>query len=135
MDPDPQARAKLLVLWVIWAADLVALVILYLVLGRSPLPPPNRSDLVVNLVGFVPLFVSIIIRWLVLPRIAGAGRVLGMFVAGLALAEACGILGLFLGGPYRDALWLLGVLGVAQYVPLFANRLGETKRTEFTPNN
>ncbi|MES1169033.1 MAG: hypothetical protein ABUL61_07655, partial [Oleiharenicola lentus] len=82
-----------------------------------------------------PLFVSIVIRWLVLPRATQAGAALVMFILGTAMAEACGILGLLLGGPYRDSLFVLGVMGVTSYVPLFARRLLEPKGSGFIPNN
>lgn len=135
MNPDPQLKAKLLTWWIIWGAILAGLVILYVVFGRGPLKAVDGKDLLVNLVAVVPLFVSIVIRWLVLPRFSGLNRALPMFIAGVALAEACGIMGIFIGGPYRDALWFLGVLGVAQYVPFFAHRLAEPKPTGFIPNN
>ncbi|MES1168045.1 MAG: hypothetical protein ABUL61_02630, partial [Oleiharenicola lentus] len=62
-------------------------------------------------------------------------RVFPMFIIGLALAEGCGIMGIFLGGPYRDALFLLSILGLVQFVPVFAKRLGEPKGSGFIPNN
>jgi hypothetical protein len=136
MNPDPQLKAKLLVWWIIWGAILGGLVVLYAVYGYGrPLPKPDGRDLFLNLAAVVPLFVSIVIRWLVLPRFTGLTRALPLFIVGIALAEGCGILGLFLGGPYRDALWFMGFLGVAQYVPLFARRLAEPKPQGFVPNN
>ncbi|MEJ1973603.1 MAG: hypothetical protein WDM96_14420 [Lacunisphaera sp.] len=135
MSSNTPQRTPLVVWWIVWAAMLVCLLVLYPVFGRGSLPPVNRQDLVMNLVGFVPLFISIIVRWLVLPRFDDLKRAFPMFLVGLALAVACGIVGLLLGGPYRDSLFVLGVLGVASYVPFFAQRLGESKRAEFTPNN
>ena len=136
MNPDPQLRAKLLVWWIIWGATLAGLGVIYFFLAQGrPLPAPNSKDLLVNLAGVVPLFVSIVIRWLVLPRFDGLNRALPLFIAGIGLAEVCGILGIFLGGPYRDALWLLGMLGVGQYVPFFASRLAEPKPRGYVPNN
>jgi hypothetical protein len=135
MNSDPKVRGMLIVWWTIWGSILVGLILLYSIYGRKPLPPPDGKDLLLNLAGVVPLFVSIIIRWLVLPRFGDLKRAFPMYIAGIALAEGCGILGLFLGGPYRDALWVLGVLGVTQFVPLFAHRLAEPKATGFIPNN
>ena len=83
----------------------------------------------------MPLFLSIIIRWLVLPRYTEMPRAFVMFIAGLALAEGCGLLGLFLGGPYRDDLFLLGVLGLAQFVPFFAKAYLSPKPAGFIPDN
>lgn len=125
----------LLIWWIVWAGVLSGLVILHLVFGRGPEQPSPAGDILVNLAGLVPLFVSIVIRWLVLPRFGDLKRALPLFVAGLALAEACGLLGLFLGGAYRDDLFVLGVLGVTQYVPVFARRLLEPKPAGFIPNN
>ena len=122
-------RTQLIVWWVIWAAILNGLVMIYYFLGRGPAEPAADGDILVNLIGLVPLFVSIVIRWLVLPRFTDLKRALVLYIVGLALAEACGLLGIFLGGPYRDDLFVLGVLGVAQFVPLFLGRhLGASGR-------
>src|SRR4051812_14665315 len=122
---DKQIKARLLIWWIIWGSVLGFLLLLYFLFARGRPMPVNAvtSELPRNLAGIVPLFVSIIIRWLVLPRSTEEGRALALFVVGLALAETCGTLGLFLGGPYRDSLWLLGVLGIAQYVPFYAKKL------------
>lgn len=109
----------LLIWWILWGAILGGLVLLYLFLGRGPVEPVTETgDLLFNLVGLVPLFVSIVIRWLVLPRFTDLKRAFPLFIAGLALAEGCGVLGIFLGGPFRDDLFVLGVLGVLQFVPV-----------------
>lgn len=131
----PAPKTILLVWWVAWAVILAGLVVLYFALGRRPVEAARPEDTFINLVGMVPLFVSIVIRWLVLPRYQDLTRALPLFLVGLALAESCGILGLFLGGPYRDDVFVLGVLGVVQYIPLFARRLQEPKAQGFIPNN
>jgi hypothetical protein len=139
MDPGADAarlRAQAMVWWIIWGAILVGLIVIYYFLGRGPpAPAAPGANPFVGLVGFVPLFVSIVIRWLVLPRSAGPGAAFGMFIVGLALAESCGILGIFLGGPYREDLFVLGVLGVTQYAPLFARSLLAPRPQGFIPNN
>lgn len=136
MTLDPQARAQLKVWWILWAAMLPAVVVLQLVVAHKEVDPAIRlGDLLLQLVGVVPLFLSIVIRWLALPRFTSLTGAFPLFIAGLALAEACGILGIFLGGPYRDALFLLSVLGIAQFVPVFARRLAEPKASGFIPNN
>lgn len=131
-----RARARLLVWWVAWGGVLFGLVIIYLVLGRGPLPPnlaPEKS--LTGLAGLIPLFLSIIIRWLVLPRYRDIRGAFVMFIVGLVLAEACGLMGLFVGGPYRDDLFILGVLGIAQFVPFFARQYLAPKAAGFFPNN
>lgn len=131
-----QLRAQLVVWWVLWGAMLFSLGAVWAIasFARLPAAPPGTHPLV-HLVGFVPLFVSVVIRWLVLPRYRSLGAALPLFVVGLALAEACGLLGLFLGGPYRDDLALLGMFGLGQFAPLFARRLAEPRSSGFIPNN
>jgi F0F1-type ATP synthase membrane subunit c/vacuolar-type H+-ATPase subunit K len=129
-------RTALKIWWMIWAAILAGLCAIYFALGRvHPLPVAASTNPLVNLVGLVPLFISIIIRWLVLPRYAEPARAFPMFIIGLALAEACGLLGVFLGGPYRDDLFVLGVLGIFQFMPFFARTYFQSKPPGFIPNN
>ncbi len=132
-----QDKQMLLIWWIAWAAVLIGLVVIYLFLGRGPVKPEPAADkdALKHLVGLVPLFVSIVIRWLVLPRFDNLQRAFPLYIVGLALAEACGILGIFLGGPFRDDLFVLGVLGVTQFVPIFARQLTRPKEKGFIPNN
>lgn len=133
---DRTIKARLLVWWVVWGAILTGLVIIYLFLGRTkPLPPPSAENSLQGLVALGPMFVSIVIRWLVLPRATDPNRAFVMFILGIALAEGCGIIGIFSGGPYRDSLFVLGVLGIAQYVPFYAKKLFDPKGSGFIPNN
>jgi hypothetical protein len=136
--PDTQSnRRRLKTWWIAWAAVLSSLIVLYLAFGRGPLPATGstKANPLADLVGVVPLFLSIIIRWLVLPRYHELSRAFVLFVFGLSFAESCGILGLFLGGPYRDYLVVLGLLGIAQFMPFFAKKYLEPKVTGFIPNN
>lgn len=136
--PSPAAatplRLRLMVWWVIWGAMLSGVCLIYAVLGRGPVAAA-ASNPFANLAGLVPLFVSIVLRWLVLPRYTDGQRALVVFILGCALAESAAILGIFLGGPYRDDLFLLGVLGIVQFVPFYARRLHEPKSSGFIPNN
>ncbi len=133
--PEGKNRQMLLVWWIAWAAILTGLLVIYFVLGRGPVKPVAEKDLLKHLVGLIPLFVSIVIRWLVLPRFDSLQRAFPIYIVGLALAEGCGLLGIFLGGPFRDDLFVLGVLGVTQFVPIFARQLTKPKGQGFIPNN
>ncbi|MBX3737681.1 MAG: hypothetical protein KF715_13370 [Candidatus Didemnitutus sp.] len=122
--------------WIIWGAILVSLGAIWWSVGFLKLPAAAaHKNPFYDLVSLVPLFVSIVVRWLVLPRYTDGARAFVVFVAGIALAEVAGILGIFLGGPYRDDLFLLGALGIAQFVPLYTKRLQEPKPEGFIPNN
>lgn len=136
MTPHPRTHARLKLWWIVWAASLPWVALLQVVIPRSAaVPATQAADLLVQLAGVVPLFVSIVIRWLALPRFTSLTGAFPLYLAGLALAETCGMLGIFLGGPYRDALFLLSGLGLLQFAPLFARQLAEPKPKGFIPNN
>lgn len=117
-------QTQKLVYWAIWSMILVGLLAAYLVVERVPLPEVVTTEqTLMGLVGFAPLFLSVVIRWLVLPRFSDPVRALPFFIVGVALAEACGLLGVFLGGPYRDDFALLGALGIVQYLPFLLRKL------------
>ncbi len=138
LGPDAQRnRAKIIIWWIVWGAVLLGLTLLYFILGRAPLVATELSSekMLTGLIGVVPLFVSVVIRWLVLPRYTEMNRAFAMFIIGLTLAEAGGVLGIFLGGPYREMLFLFGVFGVFQFIPIFAKNYIEPKGSGFIPNN
>ncbi len=83
------------------------------------LHPAPGVDPRVAWIALAPLTASAALRWLVLPHAPSPQAALAMWILGLALAEAGGIIGLVLGGPvYRDPLAVLALLGIAQFIPL-----------------
>jgi cadmium resistance protein CadD (predicted permease) len=136
--PDAQRnRGRIIVWWIIWGAILSGLVMIYSFLGRGQSVSPElaKEKMLTGLIGLIPLFISVVIRWLVLPRCTEMSRAFVWFIIGLSLAEGCGLLGIFLGGPYRDDLFLIGLFGIVQYVPIFAKNYIEPKGSGFIPNN
>jgi hypothetical protein len=132
-----EQKARLVVWWTLWVSILASVIFVYVFFAQGkPLPASAPlKELPVNLAGLVPLFVSVILRWLVLHRATDPNRAFVLFIIGLGLAEACAILGIFLGGPYRDLFFALGLLGVIQYVPFYASKLYDPKVSGFIPNN
>jgi hypothetical protein len=134
--PEPVIRPPLKIWWAIWTGILVSLAVIWWnfgflkLLGNEP-----HANPAIDLAGMAPLFVSIVLRWLVLPRVRVLRMAFIFFVTGVALAEGCGLLGIFLGGPYRDEMFLLGMLGIAQYMPFFARGLAQPRPQGFIPNN
>jgi hypothetical protein len=78
-----------------------------------------------------PLFISIVIRWLMLPRAGSYAAAFILFIVGTMLAEAGGLLGIFLGGAYKNDLSLLAILGIVQFVPVFAKGFLRPKEPGF----
>jgi FtsH-binding integral membrane protein len=115
---DLTLRTQLLVWWVIWFGILSSLLVLHFVM------PPIDSGLApaVAFVGLMPLTISAVIRWVVLPKVRDLRQGLVLFVVGLASAEACGLFGKLTGGENAESLLLLGLLGVVQFMPTFAAR-------------
>lgn len=118
--PAPRAPGPLLVWWVLWFAITNGLIMLRVFL--KPAAPAGDSTSLIAYVALVPLFLSAAIRIFVLPRQTSLVRALPLFIAGLATAEACGIIGLFLGGPRRDTFVALSLLLLAAYAPVFARK-------------
>jgi hypothetical protein len=122
------ARARLFVWWVLWAAILGSFLLVYGVLGRVPARGGGAPTAVLG--GSLLLFFSVLIRWLLLPRLEEPGPALPFFILGLASAEACGYLGIFLGGFFKEELVVGSVLGMVQFVPVFAGRYYQSVRPE-----
>ena len=136
LNPDGSApRPPLLIWWVMWGAVLLAFVGVYLGFGRGPVvaTPPGQHPLF-GVIGMGPLFISIVIRWLILPRAGNYAAAFVLFVVGLSLAESGGLLGIFLGGVYKNDLVVLAALGIVQFVPVFAKGLVRPKVVGFHPH-
>lgn len=129
--PISPKAPPLLVWWALWSALLAGVVVIYYFLGRGPLPPPVSNPFP-HLIGLVPLFISILLRWLILPKQRDPAKALVLFIVGAAMGEGCAILGIFLGGPLRDELFVLGALGIVQWMPLYARSLYASKPVGFT---
>jgi hypothetical protein len=117
-----QLRARLLVWWIIWATLLGGVLVIYFTLGRRPLPASGGIT-TIDVVGLVQLTASITLRWLFFPRLRDPQKALVAFVIGLAMAESCSFLDIFLSSSYRDELFVLGALGIVQWMPLYARAL------------
>ncbi len=119
--PKPQ------IFWVLWAALMTGLPIIYVVMGQSSSQSQNQSSGLPMglLMALPPLVISIVVRWAVLPRIENATKALSLFVVGMAMAEGCGVIGIILGGAHKNLLFIAGLLGILQFIPIFASRFGQ----------
>lgn len=104
--------------WIIWGAIIAGLTVVYFVPRQPPARLPAES---LRFLPVAPLCLSCVIRWLVLPRFSGV-RAFPIFVMGLALAEAGGILGIFLVPSLKQDYFLLSLAALGQFVPLFLPR-------------
>ncbi|MEW6305502.1 MAG: hypothetical protein AB1705_18655 [Verrucomicrobiota bacterium] len=108
--------------WVIWIALLSGLPMFFIFLGTSA-PGNDRSSLSL----FVPLVatalsISVVLRWVVIPRLENPQIALQMFIMGMATAEAICFFGIFLAPAYKTLAFVLSFLGILQFIPLFAGK-------------
>ncbi len=120
---DNRAKQQLIVWWTVWAAFQTGIFVIYFFLTNNHATlPASTSGSPFWLIGFVPLVISTLLRWLVLPLMPSAQAALTVFILGIAFAESCCFLGLFIFPPFRVELFLMSVFGILQFIPLFANR-------------
>lgn len=114
---------QLVTWWVLWAAFLGGICIMYKVLGSTVTSASSlASNSNVWIVAAAPVFVSAVIRWVVLPRASSIRAALILFVLGIAMAEATLFFGLFLFPAHKLELFIASALGVIQFIPYYAGR-------------
>lgn len=122
---SPQQPVPRIVFWVIWFALLSGVLVMHFVIPSSEWTEISRNmSSPLWLVAVLPLAVSAIVRWLILPRASSAQAALPVFIIGMALAESAAIAGIFLFPGHRTELVVLGLLGIAQFMPVFAGPFG-----------
>lgn len=121
-----RSNPQLLVWWVLWAAFQIGIVFFYYFLGQATTQPQTNPDSPVWLAGFVPFALSAVIRWLVLPRINNVQPAFTTAILGIAFAEVCCFLGLFIFPAHKLELFVASLIGIFQFIPIFARRLYPT---------
>lgn len=118
----------LIVLWVIWAAVLSGLFFIQFSIGGGFKTGEAEGDIPYLFVA-IALFTAVLstlLRWLVLPRVKTMAILLPVMIAGLSLAEGCGLLSIFLIGKSAPTIQLLifgiSVLCMIQYIPVYGKR-------------
>jgi hypothetical protein len=114
----PPPSPPLLIWWILWFAMTNGLIVQRFFLAKGF----NDGDGSLALVAIAPLLVSAGIRFLLLPRMKTKLKAFPIFIVGLATAEACGLLGIFLGGTHIDELFGASLVMLLLYAPLFARR-------------
>src|SRR3954471_18980419 len=106
MDSEiPPTRAQLLMVpWVLWGSFMVGVVMMYHFLGARKQPAPDGSQQ--WMLALLPLLISVIIRWAVVPRITATTPALLAMIAGVATAEMVLFLGIFIFPQHQFDLFL-----------------------------
>ncbi|MEO0054259.1 MAG: hypothetical protein RLZZ50_206 [Verrucomicrobiota bacterium] len=110
------------VFWAVWFSLTSGVVVLHVLLRPTPARPGAALG------GFGPIewicvglvVVSAALRWLLLPRLGTLPAKLPVFIVACAMAEACGILSLFLSPAHHRELFFVSLLGLLTLAPVFA---------------
>lgn len=100
MNPQTSASANAspLVMWIIWFAIVQGIFILYFF--AAPKPAADAETVVfalspISLIALGAAGAGMVLRWVVIPRLGSILTQFPIMIVGLALCEACGILGMF----------------------------------------
>ncbi len=119
---DNRAKQQLVVWWAIWGAFQAGIFAVYFLLTNHAHPATATPDSHLWLIGIIPLALSAVLRWGILPLMPNSQTALVVFLVGIALAETCCFLGIFIFPAHRLELFILSVIGIFQFIPLFASR-------------
>ena len=120
--PKTVLTTQILVFWIFWFSFMAAEIIIYGILARQ-LHVRQEANASSWMIGTVPVILSTINRWMVLPRMRTYLAALPFFIVGFGLAEASLLLGLILFPSHKEILFALALACTLQYVPFFAGRL------------
>lgn len=114
---DSNPKSPLLIWWVIWGAICMGLTVMYFVI-RPTGGSESSTDL--QYIPLVPLALSAVVRWIILPQFKQRSKAFPLFIVGLAMAEGSGLMAMFLVPSLGTHYFALALLGLAQFIPLFA---------------
>lgn len=138
MDETNSSQNKIS-LWVIWYAILSGMgILLQFAGGGWPKGETTEEYLThpVFIIGWILFLVSMGVRWFLLPRLAPLTSILPVAIIGMALSESAFILSLFVLPSSmtegRQILCLIGFIGVALYLPIYASSRPRSGPRDFT---
>ena len=129
-----QEAPKIIVFWLIWFAIFNGLFILQFFAAGGIPKGENVGDAPMALIAVAGglAFVAMLIRFFVIPKMDTMEKLLPAMLIGLALAEAVGIIGMFLVGKEfpetRLALFVASVSAVAAFAPIYVQALLNRKK-------
>ena len=130
MNPPPQAPAPPVVFWVIWFAILSGLMIMqFFVGGGIPTGGGQEKEPVIwQVLALGAAAAALIVRFIIIPRLAGLEKKLPLMIIGLALSEGIGIIGMFVVPPEHAStrLFMLGtaLVCIVLSAPVYAKFSG-----------
>ena len=113
-----------LVFWVIWASMSGGVVLLRHFIAPAtrsgpPASPSSGAFGPIELLCVGVALASLVVRFLVLPRLDSLQKKLPVFVVAMAMAEGSGVLGIFLARSHQTELFALRIACLALLAPVF----------------
>src|SRR5512138_3652789 len=99
MNEPSNRNAPVLVWWLLWGATFAGLPLFYTML--KPVSA-EESSATFRFIPLAPFLAAVVVRWLLLPRFHQRTRAFPIFVIGVALSEACALMGIFLAPDLRN---------------------------------
>ena len=117
--PPMSPGAFRLILWIIWASFLGSLVV-YKIIFTFGIETDWSAFGIIPL-GIIVVFsvAALAIRLLLIPRFTEAGKLLPVFVVGLAIAEVPAFVGFFVFPEVSISFFIVCVVLVSTYIPVF----------------
>jgi hypothetical protein len=115
-----QEKQQLMVWWVLWAAFQGGIFMIYHFVGHPDPAPSAAPETGPWLAAIAPFAVSVLIRFLVMPRLKSIAVALPVFIVGIAMAEFSCFLGIFIFPSHQRDLFILSVIGIFQFIPIYA---------------
>lgn len=129
--PNPPAT---FVFWIIWFAVFNGLFMIQFFVGGGIPKGENDGEAPAAMIAVAGalVIVSVVIRFLVIPKLQTVEKLMPAMIIGLALAEAVGFIGIFLIGKEfpetRMALFVTSASAIAAFAPIYVNALLDRKR-------
>lgn len=124
MSDKPNQLSSILVFWLIWVATLKGLTFLQALFGGGTGLGDNHGLLVAFQVGgLLAAALSLVVRFLVIPRLQETAHKLPAMIIGLAFAEAVGIIGIVVVPTNQEAVRLfllsLSIICIVVSAPIY----------------
>lgn len=137
MSSISQKSGKVIVLWTLWIALCISIVVYQVSLGGGILHGSNASPQGVRFpipMVLIQIAVASLIRWVIIPRTSEPRRLLVLLIVGLALSEAVGFYGIFLVSTdmpeTKMAIFYLSLISAIQFAPIYAGSIRISKPGE-----
>ena len=123
-----------MVFWIIWFAILSGVFVMKVIAAPASVVPDEVVEMQLSpiaLIGLAAAAGSMVCRWVIIPAIKSPEAKLPAMVAGLAMAELCGILGMFVvardQADARSLMFVTSVICIILSAPIYTLNRPSTK--------